>query len=633
MRRNITVLLLVALLGASFVSLALADEIERPPEIPSPYSEYGAETYSCLNIFKAAFPDTKPGEEEYYFDINWGASPERGYLSLPLTLPGYGAYTSAKLNAFMSAIGVPVKDNQYKLYDVQYEPLPCVYRRGLRGQGNWKLIPPVDDYVVVMASTPWEEIRGLAEAGIWQVNLRRGYPDVGQDVPPGWLSCYYFYPPDLQVKDLKPGTKRPDGKAVAQATFYNAYVFGGLTDVHLYLVKKDGTRELLKEQEVYIGPWGTATLSAEYAVTPDVAAIAASVARPWTGTEWGYGKFVTSEKIDGKPLLDLAGHAVEMGSGAYPPEMLDVMRDRWDNNVREVPAGGPVNLKVENFAFSTDPAVPGETVTVYAEVVNESYQDVATKVRCAFNNRTVTEPEIRIPARDRKEISFNVTAPSPGSYAASVLANPDRDAPPDETTYDDNRAGGTLRVAAPPPPGSGELTFRAVSQNRKITRPPGEAKWTDWVTATLKPSPPTPPKGALKSWSITSAKLTYPKKHPEFTFGHPLPPQGTVTVNMTPRGHTATVEFKEDWSLNGAPIYDVIEGSLIPGPTYYTITAQYTVRFTYEWKERRRSCSTGADGKRSCDTYYVTKTATGTTSGTATGKLLVNGTGVTSQAM
>ena len=92
--------------------------------------------------------------------------------------------------------------------------------------------------------------------------------------------------------------------------------------------------------------------------------------------------------------------------------------------------------------------------------------------------------------------------------------------------------------------------MQAVSQSRKQSRPAGTAKWTDHVTATLKPSAPVPPKGKLDSWKITSAKITYPKKHSKITFGTPYQPQGTITKNMKLNGHTATIEFQQDWSLD-----------------------------------------------------------------------------------
>ncbi len=177
-----------------------------------------------------------------------------------------------------------------------------------------------------------------------------------------------------------------------------------------------------------------------------------------------------------------------------------------------------------------------------------------------------------------------------------------------------------------PKAGPGELTFQAYSQEGpdiygnivpSMPREPNTAKWTDTVKATLRPPAPVPPRGTLDWWKITSAKLTYPKKHPEFTFGHPLEPVGTVTIDMTPNGHEATAEFREDWSLNGAPIYDVLEDRMVPGPTEYTITAEYEILYQYHYTE----CD--EDG---C--WTVTETAT--ESGNASGQLLVNGTGVNS---
>ncbi|MDI6906421.1 MAG: hypothetical protein QMC81_02875 [Thermoanaerobacterales bacterium] len=241
-----------------------------------------------------------------------------------------------------------------------------------------------------------------------------------------------------------------------------------------------------------------------------------------------------------------------------------------------------------------------------------------------------------------EEKTFNFTWTAPGTGEATLKGVIDTPPLPDnyaETDESDNIVEVRLSVIGPPPPsGPGSLTFTAVSQSGKYTRPPGTAKWTDWVTATLTVPAPTPPKGTLKSWSITSAKLTYPKKHPWFTFGSPWPPQGTKTINMTPQGHTATAKFQEDWSLNGAPVYaryidgdgELVDEGEVPGETYYPITATYTVHYTYEYQVRHRSCSTDANGHRSCDTWYETKTGSGTDSGTVSGRLLVDGSGVNS---
>jgi hypothetical protein len=160
-----------------------------------------------------------------------------------------------------------------------------------------------------------------------------------------------------------------------------------------------------------------------------------------------------------------------------------------------------------------------------------------------------------------------------------------------------------------------------------VNRPVDTAKYADIVKAVLKPAPPKPPRGRLVSWEITSATLTYPKRHPDFWFGHPVEPEGTVTVDMAPNGHEATVEFEEYWSLAGAPIYDMSTDQMAP-PPYYTITAEYTIRYTYEYEVTHRRTYTDKDGKTRTESWTETVRREATTSGTASGKLLVNGTGV-----
>jgi len=219
----------------------------------------------------------------------------------------------------------------------------------------------------------------------------------------------------------------------------------------------------------------------------------------------------------------------------------------------------------------------------------------------------------------------------------TVQVNPGRDKPANETTWEDNKDSAMIQLAAMPAPGNGQLTLTAISQGGddiygnyipQQQRPAGTAKWTDTVTATLKPPKPSPPKGKITSWSVTSAKLTYPERHPDFTFGHPLQPVSNITKTMTTQGHQAVTEFIQDWSINGyaygtgaAGIYDHIEGRIVSeNPKKYPITASYKVKFTYEYKVRK--CS-GSGENRSCHT--VTRTGSGTDSGTAFANLQVNG--------
>lgn len=295
----------------------------------------------------------------------------------------------------------------------------------------------------------------------------------------------------------------------------------------------------------------------------------------------------------------------------------------------------------------------GTKCTGWFEVINESpqsFEDVPVglwhngwKAKTKNAAGTVIET-IDIEPNETVKVYFECTTQEGKStLVAKVDKNPLQETI-EETTKEDNTGEIEVLPKAPPaPPSNGALTFQARNQGGKdlygkyippTNRTANTAMWEDMVTATLKPPAPTPPKGTLKSWSITSATITIPKQHPRFSFGTPYPPVSTETLTMKPGGHTATSIFKETWGIDGfnrggSPgVYSPIEKRVMAAkPKSYNISANYSIRYTYEWQEKRRSCSTGSNGKRKCRTYYVTKSATGTTSGTATGSLLVNGAG------
>ena len=152
------------------------------------------------------------------------------------------------------------------------------------------------------------------------------------------------------------------------------------------------------------------------------------------------------------------------------------------------------------------------------------------------------------------------------------------------------------------------------------------AKWTDDVKATLTVPRPTPPKGKLDWWKISWAKITYPKKNPDFQYGDPLPSIGTVTKSMNVPGSgtesekKATITFEEDWGMDGAGIYNMIRDEVMaeyqknyPISVSFEVTYQYTYTVCHGF-----TCS------------QVTKTASYTD--TATANLKVDGTGVGSYA-
>ena len=183
------------------------------------------------------------------------------------------------------------------------------------------------------------------------------------------------------------------------------------------------------------------------------------------------------------------------------------------------------------------------------------------------------------------------------------------------------------------PEGDPHLKLTVITQDGQVIRPENTAKWTDRITADFT-APSAPHLGScyrLKKWELQKAEITYPKKHPMFTFGNPLPPVGTITLPMAvnKENNTATITFKEDWSMNGAPIYNYVLKKQIPGPTLYPITVKYEILWEYE--KGRKEYYTTSDGKRKSrcvDWKSYSKTRTGS----VTVKLLVNGTAVDSRS-
>lgn len=335
--------------------------------------------------------------------------------------------------------------------------------------------------------------------------------------------------------------------------------------------------------------------------------------------------------------------------------------------VVEVPTDAP-NL----VALRIDPGVsgeaePGARYTATVDFQNQSDQALTDVPVGGFHReyRAVLKDAAGNPVEyvsfapgEIKTFFFNWTAPEELSETILIAAI---DADPvenkfAETNEDDNVVEVTVPVReAILDSGNGSLTFQAYSAPGEdvygnwldsTPREPGTARWCDNVVATLTVPTPKPPKGKLVSWSITSASLTYPKQNPEFMFGNPVEPLDgdTATIGMSAGGHTATAEFEEDWSMAGfnhdseAPgVYNMMTGELLAAePKYYPITADWTVKYVYEYQIPHRICSTKkrSDGStyRSCRTWYETKRETGTASGTANGRLLVDGTGVVFRA-
>lgn len=328
-----------------------------------------------------------------------------------------------------------------------------------------------------------------------------------------------------------------------------------------------------------------------------------------------------------------------------------------DNLVRAEVSVEQVNLAIHEFESGVpdDMANVGEEYIASAIFVNESECTSVTGAPVgAWNNAWPstlfdsygnTVDKLTLLPGEEKVLSFRFHGQEGMSTLVVAIDTPPLTNLYEETTEEDNTAVIDVGSAdSPVPPVNGELRFQARSKggynqygdySSAVARPENTAKLLDDVTATLRPDAPTPPKGELVSWSIASASLTYPRQSTDFSMGAPYPPEGNVTTDMNPDGHEATAEFEEDWAMDGvnadrgAPgIYNILEDRIMAAEKkYYTITADYTIDYTYKWQEKKRKSSTGSDGKRHYHTYYVTRYGSGTTSGAAEGYLLVDGVG------
>lgn len=305
-----------------------------------------------------------------------------------------------------------------------------------------------------------------------------------------------------------------------------------------------------------------------------------------------------------------------------------------------VPKQGAVDLAVTSLTANTDTVEQGKR---YSGAVSFSLiSNASTPVTATLN---LTHNGYPIPGIDgqtvtfnpgeTKSYSFNFTGQSGSSLLAAEITP--------VNAVDQNPANNkkTLKLDLAErsiPELNAELTLQAYSQPgydvfgnwvESRPRPEGTARWTDTVKATLKPDRPMPPKGGLDWWKITRARITYPKQHPDFTFGTPYEPLSTTTKEMRiiSNGHQAEAEFREDWSMAGTGIYSIIEKKMMAEkPKKYPITVEYTTRYQYSWTEYDEV--ENEDGET--ETVSWTETGTETVNKKVIAYLLVNGTGVNS---
>ena len=241
-----------------------------------------------------------------------------------------------------------------------------------------------------------------------------------------------------------------------------------------------------------------------------------------------------------------------------------------------------------------------------------------------------------------KSFYFTYSTPDSGlTRIRGVIDTPPLEDRYKEITESDNIVSMDVRIreAVTPVHRDSRLNLQAYSKagqdvfgnwHGSAARTPFTAKWTDDVKVTLTVDRPSPPRGSLDWWEITWADVTYPKKNPDFQFGDPLPPTGTVEKSMSTPGRglegskSSTTTFEEDWGMDGAQIYNMIRDELMAAaPKNYPISVNFKVTYQYTYTV----CRCDEDG---CVCWSVTKTDSYTD--TARASLTVNGTGVGSYA-
>ncbi|MGI9862517.1 hypothetical protein SDD30_14145 [Moorella naiadis] len=308
------------------------------------------------------------------------------------------------------------------------------------------------------------------------------------------------------------------------------------------------------------------------------------------------------------------------------------------------------DMYVKTLDPGASAVTPGSSYsgTVIFGLANDYAQPVQGALSLTNNGQPVAGVDGQVVEfKPGEEKSYNFTfAGADGGNTLVAKIHPVN--PPDDRDWSNNSKEVYVPPVIPQPSGgSGNLTLQAYSQAGQdiygnevpsMAREPGTAKWTDTVKATLTiPQPDLNqilPESILKynpritSWQVLGATITYPKRADDFTFGHFVPPDGTVTVNMDYPGDEMTPDvssvearasFREDWSTAGAPIYDMETKEMVPGPTEYPIAVKYQIKVKYEY------CVPDPDSGK-CDLVQA-ETAV---NGSAADNLLVNGTGVNS---
>jgi hypothetical protein len=340
-----------------------------------------------------------------------------------------------------------------------------------------------------------------------------------------------------------------------------------------------------------------------------------------------------------------------------------------ENNIMIIRITSNVNLSAVSIKAGASPPVTGGHYNGTVTFKNNSNVTLYNVPIAVFNNgyRTTLRDIFWTPVTqadfgpgETKQFTFQWTLCEYSKLEGVINVEPLTTVYP-EDNYKDNKV---MTIVSAPMSGTGqqELTFQAWRQwsfldvmgHPKELRKPNTARYTDIVETTLTPTnvkkvkytvsqgesvdytntiaPPAPTGGdgcgawnTMTGWEITKATLHYPAKSEGFSFGHPFWNNDWAYKSMKPQGQTAKEKFKEEWAMDGAPVFDRVINDFVGPPKHYTLRADYTVKVTYD---RTRGYLVYDDEREGywCE-YETTRGLTATYSYTGTGKILIDGTG------
>lgn len=227
----------------------------------------------------------------------------------------------------------------------------------------------------------------------------------------------------------------------------------------------------------------------------------------------------------------------------------------YEDNV--VSAEVPVdfqNLRVEIIDHPAE-VIEGDTATVAARVFNESRQMVVTKVVWKVDGRVAKEVN-NFDVISEADTVLNFTMPD-HDVSVEIEVNPARNAPPNESTHDDNSASRTVRYIPEKVEASGRLTIDAPNPvyAKHVT------KLNDFYEDVGYDIP--------EDWNFTVTVITNiskPKTDPD----DPPPSRPAIKVNVGGQSQRAWGYHHEGYNLYGSIVNDNVQD------VSYSDSASYT---------------------------------------------------------